>query len=142
MIVLDTNVMSELSKPKPDEAVLAWTDSVHGPAVATTAVNVAELFYGVSKLPDGRRKAALGQAVTQLIDIDLAGRALPFDYEAARHYAAIVTRRKAAGRPISVSDAQIAAICHSVDATLATRNTKDFDGTGIDLINPFDYTDN
>jgi toxin FitB len=141
MIVLDTNVMSELSKPKPDEAVIAWTDSVHGPAVATTAVNVAELFYGISKLPDGRRKVVLGEAVTQLIDIDLAGRALPFDYEAARHYPAIMARRKAVGRPISVSDAQIAAICNSVEATLATRNVKDFDGTGINLINPFDYTD-
>src|SRR6266705_6232631 len=133
MIVLDTNVLSELSRPKPDEAVLAWTDSVHGPAVATTAVTVAEMLYGISKLPDGRRKVALGEAVTQLIDIDLAGRALPFDYDAARRYPAIVARREAAGRPISVSDAQIAAICHSVDATLATRNTKDFDGTGINL---------
>ena|SRR5579863_4220923 len=141
MIVLDTNVMSELSKPKPDDALLAWTDSVHGPAVATTAINVAEMLYGISRLPDGRRKVALGEAVTQLIEVDLAGRALPFDYEAARHYAAIVTRREAAGRPISVNDAQIAAICHSVDATLATRNTTDFDGTGIHVINPFDYTD-
>ncbi len=141
MLVLDTNVLSELSKPKPDEAVIAWADSLHGPAVATTAVTVAEMFYGISKLPDGRRKTTLTEAVTQLIDIDLAGRALPFDYVAARHYAAIVTRRVAAGRPVSVSDAQIAAICRSLDATLATRNVKDFDGTGIDLINPFEYID-
>jgi toxin FitB len=141
MIILDSNVLSELTRSKPDEAVLAWADSVPGPAAATTAITVAELLYGVARLPDGHRKAALTDAVRQLIDVDLAGRAQPFDYAAAWHYATIVTDRVAAGRPISVSDAQIAAICRSLDATLATRNTKDFDGTGVKLVNPFRYLD-
>jgi predicted nucleic acid-binding protein len=138
MIILDSNVLSELTRGEPDQKVLAWADSVHGPAAATTAVTVAELLYGVARLPDGRRKAVLHEAVRQLIDVDLGGRAHPFDYAAAVQHAAIVSDRIAAGRPISVSDAQIAAICRSRGATLATRNTKDFDGTGIDLINPFD----
>lgn len=138
MIILDTNVLSELTKAQPNDAVLAWADSVHGPAAATTAITVAELLYGVIRLPDGRRKAMLHDAVRQLIDVDLGGRAHPFDYAAAVQYAAIVSDRMAAGRPISVSDAQIAAICRSRGATLATRNTKDFDDTGIDLVNPFD----
>jgi toxin FitB len=138
MIILDTNVLSELTKAQPSDAVLAWADSVHGPAAATTAITVAELLYGVIRLPDGRRKANLHDAVRQLIDVDLGGRAHPFDYAAAVQYAAIVSDRMGAGRPISVSDAQIAAICRSRGATLATRNTKDFDDTGIDLINPFD----
>ncbi|HYK30925.1 MAG TPA: type II toxin-antitoxin system VapC family toxin [Streptosporangiaceae bacterium] len=138
MIILDSNVLSELTKAEPDAAVLAWADSVHGPAAATTAITVAELLFGVARLPDGRRKAALHDAVRQLIDVDLGGRAHPFDYAAAVQYAAIVTDRVAAGRPISVSDAQIAAICRSRGARLATRNTRDFAGTGIELINPFD----
>lgn len=137
MIILDTNVLSEFTKPQPDEAVLAWADSVHGPAAATTAITVAEMLYGVARLPNGQRKTALHDAVRQLIDVDLGGRAHPFDYAAAVQYAAIVSDRVGAGRTISVSDAQIAAICRSRGATLATRNTKDFDGIGIELINPF-----
>ncbi len=137
MIILDSNVLSELTRERPNKVVLAWADSVHGPAAATTAVTVAELLYGVARLPEGRRKASLHDAIRQLIDVDLGGRAHPFDYAAAVHYAAIVSHRASAGRPITVSDAQIAAICRSRGATLATRNTKDFDGTGIELINPF-----
>jgi predicted nucleic acid-binding protein len=137
VIILDSNVLSELTRAEPDQAVLAWADSVHGPTAATTAVTVAEVLYGVVRLPDGRRKAKLHDAVRQLIDVDLGGRAHPFDYAAAVQYAAIVTDRASAGRPISVSDAQIAAICRSRGAILATRNTKDFDGTGIELVNPF-----
>jgi predicted nucleic acid-binding protein len=138
VIILDSNVLSELTRAQPSEAVLAWADSVHGPAAATTAVTVAELLYGVTRLPDGRRKAAIHDAIRQLIDVDLGGRAHPFDYAAAVQYAAIVADRTSAGRPISISDAQIAAICRSRGATLATRNTKDFDGTGVELVNPFD----
>lgn len=137
MIILDTNVLSELTKTQPNETVLAWADSVHGPVAATTAITVAELLYGVTRLPDGRRKAVLRDAVRQLIDVDLGGRAYPFDYAAAVQYASIVSDRVAAGRPISVSDAQIAAICRSRGATLATRNTKDFNGTGFEIVNPF-----
>lgn len=138
MIILDSNVLSELAREHPNEAVLAWADSVHGPAAATTAITVAEMLHGVARLPEGRRKAALHDAVRQLIDVDLGGRAHPFDYAAAVQYAAIVSERAATGRPISVSAAQIAAICRTRGATLATRNTNDFDGTGIELINPFD----
>jgi toxin FitB len=138
MIILDTNVISELTRLRPSDAVVSWADSVHGPAVATTAVTAAELLYAVARLPDGRRKTQLGEAIEQLLSIDLGGRAHPFDLNAAVQYAAIVSDREAAGRPISTSDAQIAAICRNHDAVLATRNTADFDGTGIKLINPWD----
>jgi len=137
VIILDSNVLSELTRVKPDQTVLAWADSVHGPTAATTAVTVAELLLGIARLPDGPRKATLHDAVRQLIDVDLGGRAHPFDYAAAVQYAGIVADRLSAGRPISVSDAQIAAICRSRGATLATRNTKDFEATGIELVNPF-----
>lgn len=140
MIILDTNVISELSKPQPSDAVMAWTDTVHGPATATTAVTAAELLYGVARMPEGHRKAALRQGVEAMINTDLGGRAYPFDLAAASLYATIVADREAAGRPISTQDAQIAAICRSHDATLATRNTKDFEGTGIKLVNPWDWT--
>jgi toxin FitB len=137
MIILDTNVLSELTRPEPNEAVLSWADSVPGPEAGITAITVAELLYGIARLPDGRRREQLGAAVHQLIDIDFGGRAHPFDVTAAAHYATIVADREAAGHPISVSDAQIAAICRSLRATLATRNTRDFRDTGTKLIDPW-----
>jgi predicted nucleic acid-binding protein len=126
---------------QPSEAVLAWADSVHGPAAATTAVTAAELLSGLSRLPEGRRKAVLGEAIQQLINVDLGGRAYSFDLAAAHHYAAIAHTREVAGRPIAVADAQIAAICISLGAALATRNTKDFEGTGVRLIDPWQQPD-
>ena len=137
MIILDTNVLSELTRAQPSAAVLDWADSIHGPDAGTTAVTVAELLYGVARLPDGKRRILLSDAIAQLVDVDLGGRAFPFDRAAASHYASIVRTREEAGRPISVSDAQIAAICLARGATLATRNVRDFDGTGITIINPF-----
>jgi predicted nucleic acid-binding protein len=137
VIILDTNVLSELTRPEPNQGVLNWADSVHGPEAGTTAITVAELLYGIARLPDGRRRELLDAAIHQLIDIDLGGRTYSFDVTAATHYAAIVADREAAGHPISVSDAQIAAICRSLKATLATRNTRDFQGTGVKLIDPW-----
>ncbi|HLM87307.1 MAG TPA: type II toxin-antitoxin system VapC family toxin [Solirubrobacteraceae bacterium] len=137
MILLDTNVISELMRREPDERVIGWMDSLGGAAIATTAITVAELLYGVSRLPAGRRRKLLGEAVRGLIEQDLGGRVEPFDASSAAHYAALVSEREAAGRPISVPDAQIAAICRKLGATLATRNTDDFQAVGIDLIDPW-----
>jgi predicted nucleic acid-binding protein len=137
VIVLDTNVLSELTRHVPDAAVLAWLDSLPVSEVATTAVTAAELLYGVARLPDGRRKRELSEAVHGLINDDLQGRIEPFDVLAADHYARVVTAREQRGRPITVADAQVAAICLDHDAALATRNTADFDGTGIDLVDPW-----
>ena len=137
MIILDTNVISELTRPVPDSGVIAWLDSQPAEETAVTAITVAELRYGVRRLPDGRRKAELSEAVSALVDTDFRGRVEAFDVLAAEQYADVVTIRERAGRPISTSDAQIAAICRVLNATLATRNTADFTGTGVDLINPW-----
>ncbi len=137
MILLDTNVLSELIRGEPDEGMTRWLDSLDDAAVATTAITTAELLYGVARLPAGRRKKQLSEAVRGLIEEDLDGRVEPFDATAATHYAALVSDRDKAGRPISMADAQIAAICRKLGATLATRNTGDFSDTGIELLDPW-----
>ncbi len=137
MILLDTNVLSELIRPGPDERVTEWLDSIDSTAVATTAITVAELLYGAARLPAGQRRERLNEAIRGLIEDDLEGRVEPFDAAAATHYATVVSDRDKAGRPISMADGQIAAICRKLGATLATRNTSDFQDTGIDLLDPW-----
>ncbi len=138
MIILDTNVISELARIDPQPNVVTWLDSQPAAEIATTAVTAAELLYGVARLPDGRRRAALAEIIDALINEDFRDRVQPFDSQAAGRYAAVVVGREKLGRPISMADAQIAAICSVHSATLATRNTGDFTDTGISLINPWD----
>lgn len=137
MIVLDTNVISELAKVLPDANVLTWADGLAANEVVTTAVTVAELRYGVARLPDGRRKTQLHDAIGGLISEDLGDRVVPFDHAAAQAYATVVADREGIGNPILVADGQIAAICRARGATLATRNIKDFVDTGIELVDPW-----
>jgi toxin FitB len=137
VIVLDTNVISELTLQVPDSGLLDWLDSLSVVEVATTAITAAELRYGVAKLPSGRRRRELETAVQGLLSEDFVGRVLPFDERASVRYADIVSGRERIGRPIAVADAQIAAICRDAGATLATRDVADFEGTGIDLVNPW-----
>jgi len=137
MIVLDTNVISELTRRAPEPEVLSWLDALPVSEVATTAVTAAELRYGVARLPTGHRKRELTVAVRGLLTDDFHGRVLPFDERASVRYANIVADRERLGRPIGVADAQIAAICRDLGATLATRNTADFGETGIELVNPW-----
>ena len=137
MIILDTNVISELTRPVPDPGVITWLDSLPAEETAITAITAAELRYGVRRMPDGRRKTGLSEAVNTLLTIDFRDRVEPFDVLAADQYADVVTAREHAGQPISTSDAQIAAICRVLNATLATRNTSDFTGVGVNLIDPW-----
>jgi toxin FitB len=137
VIVLDTNVISELTRQAPAPRVISWLDALTASEVATTAITAAELLYGVARMPDGRRKTELAAAVHGLLSDDFQGRVLSFDEPAAQRYADIVTGRERLGRPIGMADAQIAAMCRTADATLATRNTDDFQETGIELINPW-----
>ncbi|HEY1005396.1 MAG TPA: type II toxin-antitoxin system VapC family toxin, partial [Streptosporangiaceae bacterium] len=102
-----------------------------------TTITAAELRYGVYRMLDGRRKAGLSEAVNTLITTDFRDRVEPFDVLAADQYADVVTARERAGQPINISDAQIAAICRVLNATLATRNTSDFTGIGVNLIDPW-----
>lgn len=137
MILVDTNVLSELARPRPEPAVVSWLDSLPSAEVATTTITAAELRYGVARLPEGRRRTELAAAVRGVIDEDFRDRVEPFDTIAADHYANVVRQREELGRPISMADAQIAAICHKLEARLATHNTRDFEDTGLDLIDPW-----
>jgi predicted nucleic acid-binding protein len=137
VVLLDTNVLSELIRPEPDATVTGWLDSLDRAAVATSAITAGELLYGVARLSAGQRRELLHAAVRGLIEDDLDGRVEPFDAAAAVHYAALVSDRDRTGRPISIADGQIAAICRKLGAALATRNTDDFEGTGIELLDPW-----
>jgi toxin FitB len=137
MIIIDTNVVSELMRASPDPAVLAWFSSQAADALFLTAVSEAELRTGAAILPAGQRRDSLVGAIDAMIDQDFTGRILPFDSPAARSYAEIATSRRTAGKPIMDADCQIAAIVHACGAAIATRNVKDFDGCGIDVINPW-----
>lgn len=137
MIVLDTNVVSEMMRGAPDPMVLAWITSVG--RLHTTAITLAEVGYGIARLPEGQRRDGLIVAAAQVF-ADFEEVILPFDARAARKYAEIVAGRERTGRPITAADAQIAAICSSRRATLATRNTSDFQDTGIALLNPWNWT--
>ncbi|OLP59616.1 plasmid stabilization protein [Xaviernesmea oryzae] len=137
MIVMDTNVLSEVLRPAPEPSVLSWMAAQPRTALFTTTVTRAELLYGANLLPDGRRKATLLRAVSSIFTVDMARQVLSFDNEAADAYADIAAARQISGRPISQFDAMIAAICRSRGARLATRNTRDFVECGIDLINPW-----
>jgi toxin FitB len=137
MIVLDTNVVSEVLRPAPEPRVLAWLEEQPASSVFTTAITQGEILYGIRLLPEGQRRRKLWDAAVAIFGDDFAGRVLSFDSEAAEAYAEIGASRRAAGRPISQFDATIAAITRSHGATLATRNAKDFEGCGIDVVNPW-----
>jgi predicted nucleic acid-binding protein len=137
MIVLDTNVLSEVMKPMPAPAVAQWMVRERGRGLFTTAVSEAEIIYGIAILPDGRRKRNLGTAAQAILGL-FVGRILPFDSLAAREFAAIVADRRSLGRPINDFDAQIAAITRAHGMTLATRDTRDFAETGVLIIDPWE----
>lgn len=137
MMVWDTNVVSELMRPAPSERVVEWTDRQPVDEVFITAITVAELLYGIGRLPTGRRRSELSELFGDMITQDFEQRVLAFDGVAAAHYADIVVERERIGRPISMADAQIAAICRSHDATVATGNVDDFADVGVDVVNPW-----
>lgn len=137
MIVLDTNVLSELLRPVPAPQVEAWLSAQGGATIFFTTVGEAELRHGVAILPAGRRRNALSAAIEGILEEDFRDRILPFDRAAARAYASIAAERRAAGRPISQFDCQIAAIVRANGAAVATRNVGDFGGCGIEVIDPW-----
>ncbi len=141
MIILDTNVLSELMKPDPLACVSHWVASQPVTSLFTTFVTEAEILYGLALLPDGARKAALTSAIEGMFEEDLAQRVLPFDGPAAHAYAKIAAHRRQLGQPISQFDALIAAIARSRGAIVATRNHRDFDNCGIQIINPWEELD-
>jgi predicted nucleic acid-binding protein len=137
MIIIDTNVISELLRPTPEPAVEAWLGAQDGLSIYLTAISESELRYGVAIMANGKRRDGLSNAIDRILRDDMAGRILPFDSAAARAYADIAASRRSAGKPIAQADCQIAAIALAHGAPVATRNTPDLKGCGIDLINPW-----
>ena len=138
MIVLDTNVLSELMRQQPSHAVMAWADQLNSQEVAITAMNEAEILHGIARLPDSQWKEQLQHGWETLLANVLQQPVLPFNSAAAQWFAALVSHREGLGRPISTADAVIAATALAHDGQLATRNTADFDAIGLQLINPWD----
>jgi len=137
VIVLDTNVLSELVRPRPDVVVVRWFVTQERNVVFTTTVSQAEMMYGLETAPEGKQRTHLATALEDIFKRDFQGRILPFDEDAAQTYAKIAARRVALGRPISQLDAMIAAICRSRGAELATRNLSDFEHCGIRVFDPW-----
>ena len=137
MVVLDTNVVSELMRLTPDRSVMTWFSAQHSAELYLTAVTEAELRAGAAILPAGRRRDRLAAEIDAMVREDFAGRVLPFDSAAARAYGAIAAARRSLGRPILEADCQIAAIARTTGAAVATRNRADFDHCGIALIDPW-----
>ena len=135
MIIVDTNVVSELMRPAPDTVVAEWVRR-SGKQLWTTSITLAEIYHGIERLPDGRRKERIEAKASELFGA-YTDRILAFDAVAAREYSVVVVGRDRAGLPIDGFDAQIAAVCRANDARLATRNTKDFQDTGIEVIDPW-----
>jgi predicted nucleic acid-binding protein len=139
VILLDTNVVSELMRMKPDSRVVKWLDEQPEWDVWISAVTAAEIRLGIYLLPEGKRKQLLLESAEKMFREDFKDRCLPFDCEASSEYGLIVAGRSRQGHPISVEDAQIAAIAVTCGLTLATRNTRDFvDIAGLNVLNPFD----
>ncbi|QYU66821.1 PIN domain-containing protein [Leptolyngbya sp. 15MV] len=139
MILLDTNVVSELLRDPPHSAVTAWASAVPRSEMVTTSITEAELRLGVAMLPRSDRRERLQVALDSIFRRWLGSVVLPFDSLAARHFAVFRARRRREGRSVAPNDAMIAAIAiaHGV-AAIATRNTPDFEGCGVPLINPWD----
>ncbi|MFT3859426.1 MAG: type II toxin-antitoxin system VapC family toxin [Aquabacterium sp.] len=136
MIVLDTNVVSEAMKPVPHPAVHDWLNAQAAETLYLSTVTVAELMFGVAALPSGKRQTALGQALDGLVTL-FKGRILPFDMEAAKHYAERAAKARAAGRGFPTPDGYIAAIAASRGYIVASRDTAPFEAADVPVINPW-----
>ena len=137
MIILDTDVLSELMRPKPSASVLAWIAKQPEAELATTSITEAEIFYGIEVLPRGKRREHLTTAAEAVFTEDLSGRVYAFDRAAARTFSRIASSRRTSGRPISHLDAQIAAIAKARRAIIATRDVKGFAQCGVDIVDPW-----
>lgn len=136
MILLDTNVVSEAMKPAPDDAVRAWLDEQAAETLYLSSVTVAELMFGIGALPKGKRKNKLADALDGVMKI-FADRILPFDVDAARRYADLAVKARAAGKGFPTPDGYIAAIAASKDFAVATRDASAFDAAGVEVIDPW-----
>jgi toxin FitB len=137
VIVLDTNVLSALMRPAPDERVVAWLDSQPAESIWTTSVTLFEVHFGLATLAKGKKRRALESVFEAMLAEDLQGRVLPFDEQAATEAAAIAASLRLAGRGTDIRDTMIAGIVAARRGVLATRNTRHFAGTGVRLVDPW-----
>lgn len=137
MIILVTNVVSELMKQSPEPAVVAWLDAQPPESIWTTSITIFEIFFGIETLPNGRRQTAIRSAFEAALQSELEGRVLNFDQSSASESAMISASLHRIGRPVDVRDVQIAGIVSARHATLATRNTKHFADAGVSLVDPW-----
>lgn len=138
MILLDTNVVSELMLSRPNPSVLGWLNGAETQELYVSSVSVAEIYFGLELLPTGARRDDLLDRFGRLMATAFDQRVLDFDGDAARVYGRIAARRRNQGRPLSMADGQIAATARSHSLVLATRNVRDFEGCDVDILNPFD----
>ena len=136
MILVDTNVLSELTRPTPEPRVIAWL-AVTEPALALPTIALAELRYGIARLPDGRRRLGLLRFL-QAIRSQFRGRIFSFDERAAERYGDVAAGAEHAGRRLNIQDGQIAAIALVHGMSVATRNVGDFEATGVVIVNPWE----
>ncbi|WP_018236868.1 type II toxin-antitoxin system VapC family toxin [Ensifer sp. BR816] len=136
MILLDTNVVSEAMKPEPNLAVRSWLNEQAAETLYLSSVTLAELLFGIGALPDGRRKKALAETLDGVLEL-FGDRVLPFDVEAARHYAGLAVKARAAGRGFPTPDGYIAAIAASKGFIIATRDISPFEAAGLAVVNPW-----
>lgn len=138
MIILDTNIISEMMKPEPLSKVVSWLDQQEAIHLYVTTVSIAEISYGLNVLPDGKKRSSLTDAFHKTISLAFESRIINFDIDAAYLYGKIMADRRRLGRPLSVPDGQIAAIAISNGYSVATRNINDFIDCQVNVINPFE----
>ncbi len=141
MILVDTNVVSEIMTVAPSQTVIGWLNRQDSSALYLSAISIAEVSYGLQVLPDGKRRRQLQQKFEQFLVAAFKHRILSFDERAARVYGDVMGHRKEIGRPLGIPDGQIAAIARTNNCAVATRNIRDFEECGIELINPFVVSD-
>lgn len=138
MILLDTNVVSEVMAPTPAPRVVEWLDARDASILYVSSVTIAEIRYGLNLLPGGRRRRDLEARLLSFLALGLDQRVLAFDVAAAELYASLMAHRRRQGRPLASLDGQIAAIARSRKMAVATRNVRDFEDCGVEILNPFE----
>ncbi len=138
MILLDTNIVSEIMRPQPDATVIGWLNRQYTPDLYISSITIAEISFGLGVLPDGQRRQALQQRFERFLKKAFRYRVLGFGEEEARIYGNIMARSRLAGRSMSIPDGQIAAIALNNGCTIATRNSRDFESSGVTLVDPFE----
>lgn len=138
MILLDTNVVSAAMAPEPPSRLLEWLNRQSTETLFLSSITLAEIAYGIRILPDGRRRRSLGERFEKFIAVGFAQRILAFDAPSAAQYPEVMGHRREIGRPLSALDGQIVSIARAHSSALATRNLRDFEDCGVELINPFE----